>query len=273
MADLTLEILNNREKYPDDQEITLVDGSKMTVKQLRDQLQPRAEFTRASEGWSREKRQLEGSINGLQGQLSKLQTDLQAAIAERDSRPVPAATRGNGPTEEELEGDPVLGPLVRNIKAVSKKLDDGLTRLGEHEARLKTHEDTWVKRDYMTQLANITAFHNGRYNKDGQGKAFDQKAFLDYAMERGIADLDVAYRSFSRDDEVGLAVKEAEERGAERARKERVPPIPGGRRSATPRSPELPESLDKLTDDQVLNDPLMQRAMAGEDVESEINAL
>lgn len=251
MSDITSEVLHNREKYPDDAEITLADGQKVTIGDWRDAVLPKGDLTRASEGWSRKERELNQAVEGLQGQLARAMETRPAEIAP---------TRNNGQiTEEDLLADPVLGPMA-------KRLQDATTRLTEHEGRLKQHEETWLRANYTSQLGVLGQRFNGRFNKDGKGKAFDQKAFLDYALEQGVSNLDVAYRGFTMDDELAMTTREAEARGEERGiKKGRVPTVPFGRRRGPTRPEGLPGSLQELTDDAVMDDPEMQRAIAGED--------
>ena len=114
-----------------------------------------------------------------------------------------------GDFDDELVSDPVLGPIVR-------KLGEAHERLQAHEARLGAHEDGFLRREYMGQLAELGRHYNARYNKDGKGKAFDQKAFLDYVIQRRTPNLGVAYDSFTLEDERALAVREGEESGRRR---------------------------------------------------------
>src|SRR4029077_15464422 len=110
----TSEVLNDREKYPDTAEVTLVDGRKISVKEFRDQLQPRSDYTRAVEAHKREKTQAEGAVTGLQQQRQELERQLAAALEDKKRVTPPAAPDG-GPSEEELLADPVLGKIVRKL--------------------------------------------------------------------------------------------------------------------------------------------------------------
>src|SRR5947209_13052752 len=166
--DLTLEILTNREKYPDTAEITLADGQKITVKQFRDTLQPRAEFTRASEGWAREKKSLEDAQTGLQQQLSALNAQFQKALEDKKAlegrQPVKAGGDGEI-TEDELARDPILGPIMRAVKATTAAMDDVKKTMKEQGDRIAQHETTWVTRDYQNQLAGLGSRFTARFNK------------------------------------------------------------------------------------------------------------
>lgn len=274
--DITNDILNNREKYPDTAEITLVDGTKITVKEFRDQLQPRAEFTRAAETWKREKQQLEQAHSGLQGQLREREQALTTALAEKAALEgrAPKPTPAGGPSEEELLADPVLGGLVKDIRATRAELVETKQQLKEQGEQLKRGSEHLIRRDYETQLGRISSYHNDRFNRDGKGKAFDQAGFIEYVMKRSESnpafanDLGLAYNEYSRGDEIAHVTREAEERGREAGRKEaRVPTIPNGRRSAPARPEGLPAdtTLQTLTDEQVLADPDIQAALRGDD--------
>src|SRR2546426_3770513 len=114
---------------------------------------------------------------------------------------------------DELAGDSVLGPIVRDIRATRAELNEAKARLREQGDRIKNHEDTLIKSGYESQLHGIAAHHRGRYKKD-----LDRNRFIGFAVERGVTDLGVAYRAFSLDDERELVTREAEERGALRGR-------------------------------------------------------
>lgn len=247
MSDLTLEIIRNKEKYPDDAKITLASGETVTVKEFRDALQPRAEFTQASQAWSKKERELQSAVDAANQQLASALEDKKARDANAGKPPVdPGAI-----TREQLEADPVLGPLYRELK-------ESTARVEAHEARLKSHEDQWLRDRYTGQIAFIAQRHNSKF-KD---KPFDQKAFLDYVLETNTPNLEVAYKSWVADDMVAMESKAAEERGVEKGKAAaKVTTVPFGRRRTPPKPQGLPESLQDLKDDDVLNDPEMQAAM------------
>jgi hypothetical protein len=247
MSDLTLEILRNKDKYPDATTITLASGETITAKELRDALQPRAEFTRASEAWSRKERELQGAVDSVTQQLAAALEDKRTRDAAAGKPPAD----GNAVTREQLEADPVLGPMFKELREAKERVD-------AHETRLKAHEDQWIRDRYTGQLGSIAARHNAKF-KD---KPFDQKAFLDFAVESNTPNLDVAYKAWIADDLVALERKDAEEKGVERGKAAaRVPTVPFGRRRTPARPQGLPESLQDLKDEDVLNDPEMQEAM------------
>jgi len=258
MADRTYEILTDRVKYPDDQEITLVSGEKVTVKEFRDGLMPKSDFTKQSETWAKKERDLQANVEGLNGQLAAAIQAREAAAAALNGRAAPVTPEG-GYTEDQLLNDPVLGPMMKGLKAATE-------RLQSHEERIKMHEDTWLKNQYTGQLANLEGRWNARFNEDGKGVPFDKKGFLDRVIETGTTNLDLAFDAFSRPAEIERVTKEAEARGVERGKAARVPVVPIGRRSVRPRPEGIKDgdTVSSITDDQVLGDEEMQAALRGE---------
>jgi hypothetical protein len=252
MADLTYDILTNREKFPDDRKIVLGDGEEITVKEFRDAVLPKADFTRASQTWAEKERQLTQAQEGLQSQLA-------TALAAREAAgraPQPTGQTGEY-TEEDLLRDPILGPIMKGLKATQESLK-------AHEERIKLHEDTWLKNQYTSQLNSIESRWNAKYNSDGK-KPFDKKAFLDRVLETGTTNLDLAYDAYSAPHEIERVTREAEARGIEKGKQQaKVPVVPFGNRRGPVKPKDLPESLDQVSDDMVLEDEEMQQALRGE---------
>jgi hypothetical protein len=248
-TDLTLEILTNKEKFPDTAEITLADGSKITVKDFRDKLQPRAEFTRASETWAAKERELKTGLDAANQNLAQALKDKEAAIAAGKEPPKPAPT--GAITAEELLADPILGPLYKDLKEAREQLKT-------HEARLAQHEQTWTRTNFMKTIAELK----------GRDKELNVDEFLGYSqkhpvidVENQVVDLEATHRNYAHDRLVAAARKEGEAAGIEKGKATQVPTVPFGRRRAPVKPQGLPESLDQLKDDDVLNDPEIQEAM------------
>ena len=255
MSDLTLSILTDRTKYPDEMEITLTGGEKVTVKEFRDSLQPRAEFTKEIEKRAAREKELQGAVDGLNQQL------MQALAAkEAAGEPVKTVATG-GYSEEEIEADPVLGPMAKRLKSAAERLE-------AHEARLGMHEQTWLKDRITGQIANLAARHNARFKE----KPFDQDGFLKSVQERPLwttqggaqeLDLESSYNNWVRNDEMARITSEAEARGVEKGKQAaRVPAVPFGRRRAPARPEGLPASFQEVTEDMIAADPDVIEAMA-----------
>lgn len=227
MADLTYDILTNREQYPDDAEITLSTGQKVTVKQFRDAVIPKADMTKLSEKWAGEKRQLEAATQGLQQQLA------DAARAKEVRSGVPSGTL----TEDDYLNDPVLGPIARRLKAA--------------EERVQFHEAAYLRHNYEAQLASFAK----------ADPAFKKEEFLDFAIKRGIADLSLAHDLYTRPTAIKSAEDAAYERGVKKGKEEAsVPRIPTGSRRAPKPAADAPGFLDL---DAAERDPEILQALAG----------
>jgi len=259
MADLTYEILTDRTKFPDDRKITLGDGEEVTVKEFRDALMPKADFTKQSETWAKKERDLTANVEGLHTQLAQAIQAQEAAAAALNGRAAPVTPEG-GYTEDQILNDPLLGPMMKRLQSAEKAQAD-------HAERIKMHEETWLKNQYMNQLADIEGRWNGRFNADGKGTPFDKKAFLDRVIETQTTNLNFAYEAFSGPAESALRERAAEARGIEKGRQAaRVPVVPIGRRSSRPAIDGIKDgdTLANLTDDTVLADDEMQSALRGE---------
>ena len=239
MADLTHEILHNREAYPDDREIDLF-GTKITVKQLRDGLVHKGDLTRAGQAWAQEKAQLESSLQGYQTQLAEA---LRAAEARGDVE----RNRRGGFSKEDLLADPVLGPMVRD-------LDDRTKRLEALEERAKQHELIYVTNQYKSQLDQFRT----------QYPDLDQAAMLQFAKERNLTDLEVARRAYTYDSALEKAKAEARAAGVEEGKKQaRVTHVPFGTRRAAAPNPNAPKSLAEA-EQVAASDPDILAAMRGD---------
>ena len=263
MADLTYEILTDRTKYPDDMEITLAGDQKVTVREFRDRLMPKSDFTRQSETWAKKERDLQAALEGTQAQLR------DAMKPKDEPAPQPAPRSAGEYSYADLEKDPVLGLLTRKLR--------------EQEDELKLHRETFIKdRNAQLQerftniLGTIKRQHNERYNGDGKGSNFDEGAFLDWVqrnpiMRNGIVDLDLSYREYNRGNELEWERTRAREEGREKGRSEvKVPSIPTGKRRSPVKPKDLPEDFqsitDQMLDEMAQNDPEISAALRGDDV-------
>lgn len=256
-GDLTLDILSDREKYPDAREIQLEDGVVITVGQLRNSLQPRADFSRASEAWKREKQDLINANEAVTRQL-------QEALERKRQEEPPADRRSSGTfTEEELLADPVVGPLLKRQQALEAEIG-GLRKEQE------LHRNTWLRNHMETQVAGIADHWNRTYNEDGKDP-FNTDAFLEHVQKRpisvnGTVDLGLCYQDFARTKETERLTRAAEQKGIEKGKQlAKVPRVPTGRRASPPKPAGVEGTFQELSDDAILADPEMQAAMRGEE--------
>lgn len=258
MSDLTVKILTDRNTYPDDMEITMADGQKITVKDFRDSTLPKGDFTRATEKWATRERELQAALDGTSQQLAAAM-EAKAAVAPPAS---PAATGQY--TEADLRADPAFRLMFERHDAAAESLK-------AHEARLVSHENAFLRDRFNNQLESFSTRHNARFNSDGRGKAFDQKEFLDYVQKKPLwtntngnpeLDLETSYSNWTRTDEIAQIISEAEARGVERGKAAaRVPAVPFGRRRTPTKAAGLPETFQAVKTDDIENDPEIQAAM------------
>ena len=227
MPSLT-DVLRNREAYPDDQSITLSDGSTVKLKELRDELMPKADMTRITQQWGDRERSLQQAVEGYQAQLAQ-------ALQEQQNKG--AMPTGNL-SYEDLQKDPVLRHLT-------ERLDTALNRL-------QMHEQGYLRDRYTQQLQTL------KFTDEA-----DKRKFLDFAVGNKMTDLDQAHRLYTRDRDLENAVKEAEQRGIERGRKEARTVVPmGSRRAVAPDAPP-PKTLDEALA-RAESDPEMWSTLRGE---------
>lgn len=258
------ELLTDRTKYPDDMEIALADGNTISVKEWRDGAMPKADFTKATEGWSRKEQEYRGSLDAANENLRRAVEERQQFEARINAQPTPTVPARPGEfTEEELMADPVVGRAYRKVKEAEDRLKAHEDRLKVTEERLTGHEKTFMRTQFTKTIADLKS----------RDPDLNENEFLSYTQkfpvvdtETGTVDLGRTYREYRHDHLLTAAEKAAEERGVEKGREAaRVPKVPfGGRRGST-RPEGLPAHLGELDMEKVAADPDIQRALQGEE--------
>jgi len=260
MADLTVEILTDREKWPDDRKLVLADGVETTVGAFRAAAMPKADFTKYAEGARRKEQQLTEQLTAAQ---QNLVVALQAREAEEAAKGKAAAptTPTGEMTEQEYMADPVLGPMFRKIQKAAEALEAAQAENRQLRERVEGHEKIWTRSQFTAQIAEIQK----------ADPELDVKDFLEFVQrqptintETQQVDLHGTYRGYSADRRIKAAEKAAEERGIEKGRKEAsTPTIPFARRFTPVKPDGLPSTFQEVTEEQALADPDIQAAMSG----------
>ena len=225
-------VLNNRKDYPDDMKVSM-GGQEVTLKELRDTLIPKGEFTKVTQQAAQEKSALEGQLRDATQQL---------AIALQRSGQAPAQTQDR---LADLAQDPTFGPLVQEVYQARRVLGEIANRQQQYELNQWTNQ-------HLAALKEITT-------KD---KDLNAQALVEFARTRGLTNLHDAYALQTRERDIDSARKEAEAKGYEKGKKEAsIPVIPTGRRTAPP-GQSLPETLDAAAE-AAKSDPDVLAAMAG----------
>lgn len=243
------DVLMNREKYPDTQEIDF-GGQKTTLRTLREELMPKGEMTKATQKLSDEKRQLEQNVTDLQQAYQGLQGQLSSLVADRSK------AAGGDPTRSpmaELEADPILGPVIAELKAVrsdlleAKKSNEALQ---QRQMEMATH---YIQDQYRARIARLQE----------SDKTFDPKALIDFAVAHNMPDIELAHRVMTEDSRLKSAAAEAEKRGYEKGKTEvTIPPISTGRRMTVAPPPDGVTNLEQAKE-AASNDPEIARMWNG----------
>lgn len=263
-----IDLINDRAKYPDDMVIALADGREISVKDYRDAVRPKAEFTRDIEAVQARERDLQTQLQTAQQNVAReieARQALEARAAATQGRQVPMT----GLSEEDYLNDPVLGPQQRKIKALEERLE---SLWKEGQTRIQQTENTILRDRFMGTLATIAARHNAEF-KD---KPFDQGEFLDKFQRnplmrfdpqtgQSLPDMETFHANMTHEDRIKAREAEAEQRGIKKGQEQaRVPRVPFGRRSASPAADAGPKTFGEVTQDTVLNDPEMVGLLNGE---------
>ena len=248
MANLQ-DVLQNREKYPDTQEID-IGGQKMTLGELRNDMIPKGDMTKATQRLSEEKRALEQNVTELQSAYQGLQSQLTTMVA---GRTMADGTPARTSPLAELEADPLLGPVIAELRAVRadlSKANDTNERLQRQQVEMAT---TYIQDGYRRRIADLRA-------KDA---SLDPQALINFAVSRNMPDIEMAYQLMTEDSRLKQRESEAEKRGYEKGKQEVViPPMSSGRRMTMAPPPEGVKDLEGAKE-AALNDPAIERLWSG----------
>lgn len=219
-------LYNDRTKYPDEMTVEL-GGEKMSLKDWRDSLGLKSEFTKHTQAQSAKQQQQEQLLQQMQLREQQYQTQLAQAMQRRGMDPSAAQT-------DDLAAyrtDPAFGPLVKLIEAQQGTIGQLAQRMQMDEIamnswRYQTHLDKLKERDPEINPQEIAQYTQELYQKG--------------------PDVEVAYRLKTEERRMKQAVDEAEKRGYEKAKAEPpMPPQPGGRRGVNALAPEIPKDMNQ----------------------------
>lgn len=236
------DILNNRETYPDSQEIEMM-GQKMTLGSLRADLIPKGDFTRATQKLSDDKARLESSQAQLQEAYNGLQAQLKTLVDARGQQP---SQNGAMSDMDALAADPLLGPLVKTMQRIEQRIEADSKRYDVIQNTQKEMVTEYLKNEYRRKLSDMKRDHPD----------LSEPTLIDFATKHQIADLDLAYKLMTVDTRVEQTAREAEQRGYDKGKTEvqQVPPILPGRRMMGPPPTEGIKTLDEA-ERAAVNDP------------------
>lgn len=215
-------LYSDRAAYPDEMTIE-IQGEKMSLKDWRDGLGLKSEFTKHTQELSGKTRQMEQILQQQQQREQMLQAQLAQAMAARGVDPRNAQ-------EDDLaayRSDPAFGPLVKLIENQQGTIGQLAQRMQMDEVSMNTYR-------YEQQLNRLK-------EKDPELDTQQLAEFTRNLYSKG-PDIDAAYRLHTEEKRLKKATDDAERRGYEKAKAEPpMPPQPGGRRGGSAPAPELPK--------------------------------
>lgn len=236
------DIYLDKTTYPDTMELDLGNGVKMPLKQWREELQTREDFTKYAQQSSAEKKQLEAT-------LAQAQQALAQALASQ-GQPVKHATGPLGKLEQYAD-DPILAPFV-------SALQEARSELQFLKQTAQTHEQQYWFGQHLAAIKDIQS-----RDKDYTDPAKVQD-LAKFSAQNGITNLDLAHKLQTRDRDLETARKEAQAKGFEEGQKAaRIPTIPTGgpRRGKT--APEIPQRFGRDSEQAAVHDPEIVSALQG----------
>ena len=223
-------LYSDKTAYPDEMTVE-IQGEKMSLKEWRDSLGLKSEFTKHTQELSEKGKQAGQVIQQLQQREAQLQQQLASAMQQRGMNPAHAQ-------DDDLAAyrqDPAFGPLVKLIEAQQGTLQ----QLAQRQQMDEVAVNSWR---YQQQLDKI---------KESDPDADPQEIArqTQQLWQKG-PDVNIAHRLMTEEKGFKKAVDEAEKRGYEKARTEPpIPPQPGrGRGGSVERSQELPKLADGRPD-------------------------
>lgn len=220
-----LDVLKNREQYPD----TLtykVGEQEYTLGDLRNNMIPKADYTKESQRWSQEKQQLADQYNQRLSFYDQQLQQLNQALANRGQPPASNAEDALSRLDQDA-ADPTLGPYAKSLRKVLGEMGELKEQLTQANKRMQQHEEAWWL-DKHSQVINRIRDKDPEYHEPAK-----VQELLSYAQQNGIPNLDLAYQLKTRERDIAKvrdeAVKEAETRlKAQQEADATAPHIPSG---------------------------------------------
>lgn len=237
------EIYSDKTAYPDTMEIDLGNGVKIPLKQWRDEMGPKAEFTQHTQQLAAEKRETETRLAQAQQQLAQ-------ALAMTGQ---PASTpKGRQSKLDEYAEDPILAPFVETIRGLQAELGQAKQVLGQHENQY------WIGQ-HMKAISDIQA-RDPEYKDPAKVQELTTRA-----MQLQNPNLDHVHQILTRERDLQKARQEGESKGYERGKQEAsIPRIPTGLRSVPKPEANVPGVFGRDSEHAAMTDPEIAQAAMGE---------
>jgi hypothetical protein len=232
------EILDDKNNYPDNQQIRLADGAEVTLGQLRSGFMKDADYRKKTSELARQREEFSREATAKQSALMDAEARLQK-LAER------VITANPGTTHDEaldaISTDPVAQRLYGEIQELKKYMPTMATAIIEMDKRLKDSNTEYIAEQHRRVA----------YKLKEQDPDLNIEELVGYAKSRYIPRLDDAYNLMTREKQMEkvrqTALEEGMKKGEAKAKQEFQSPLIPLRRTITPSS-EPPKSLDQAVE-------------------------
>lgn len=209
MADISWsDVLRNRSSYPDDMVVD-VNGSAVSLGDLRNSAIPKDDMTRLTQGWSQREQAARAQIDTLQQQLAQALTQQQDYLHQQTS----SSSSGNGAALIDYASDPILGPIFQASKEAldrQARTDANIERLEKMLQGIGSQLGQWPVMMALDQIKR-----NDPYNVDPQ-------ELVQHALNQrqGPPNLNESYLLLTREKREAQIRQEAEAAALEKAKRE-----------------------------------------------------
>jgi len=253
------EIMDDKDKYPDDTKILLAEGSEVPLGELRGGYMKDGDYRRKTTDVANQRRQLE--TERVQFEQARMEAENQLTELAKQA----ILTKGNEPVARDeltdlLERDPVAKALTAKLEAIAAKVGSLEEGLNTNKETLDQHAQTYVADQHRRVLAAL------KKQAGDRGLDFDEQGLIEYARNNSVHRLDHAYKLMEFDHivkrSVDTAREEAHKVGMEEGKKAATQPILPLRRTAPLLPPDAPQTFEEAAEAALL-DPEILAHMEG----------
>ncbi len=202
------DIVSNKTLYPDDQVITLADGTTATLGSVRGGYLRTADYTRKTQDLSAAQRRLEEDKAANDAAIAQAREDLVKLAEKAQAQPNPQNLTSDQQIDKLLQEDPAARRLWDKAERAEKRAE-------AIETQMRQAQEHWQRQ----QQDNVRQYHERTIAQLQQkDPSLDRDALTRYALDNGIARLDKAYELMTEEtrwSEREKTVRDEERRKAE----------------------------------------------------------
>lgn len=230
------EIIADKKTYPDEQSITLAEGTEVTLGQLRAGYMKDADYRRKTSDIARQREDFDRDRTSREQALQDAEAKLMQ-LAQQVVHREPDLTRDE--VAEYIERDPIAQRLMGKIAELEKTIKPLAEAVVGIDDRMKQSSMQYMAEQHRRVLAWLK-------DKDPD---LDADGLVKFAQENYIPRLDMAYKLYRYEDQVKSerekARQEGEKKGREETKKELVSPMLPLRRTVATKPEGAPKTFDE----------------------------